>query len=166
MTFRTDKTCHMSAIYTSEQIATYMPHRYPFRLVDRVTSLTPWKAVTAYKNVTVNEEFFLGHFPERPVMPGVLILEAMAQAALLMLVISFREHASECPEGVSLSRTESGIFYLASCDKVKFRRPVTPGDRLDLAAELTRPGGNAWKVRAEATVDGNKAAEAQILAAL
>jgi 3-hydroxyacyl-[acyl-carrier-protein] dehydratase len=153
-------------IYTSEQLADYMPHRYPFRLVDRVTGLVPWKSVNAYKNVTVNEEFFLGHFPARAVMPGVLILEAMAQTALLMLSISNREFPSERPDGVSEARIGEGLFFLASCDRVKFRKPVTPGDRLDLSAELARAGAHAWKVSAAASVDGAKAAEALITAAL
>ncbi|MDR1081969.1 MAG: 3-hydroxyacyl-ACP dehydratase FabZ [Deltaproteobacteria bacterium] len=152
-------------IYTSEQIARHMPHRYPFLLVDRVTGLEPWKSVAAYKNLTSNEEFFLGHFPGRPVMPGVLILEAMAQAALLMLSISYRDFPEERPEGICTDRVESGLFFLASCDRVKFRRQVVPGDRLDLAAELVHVGTHAFKVKAHASVDGDKAAEALITAA-
>ncbi|MDR1313863.1 MAG: 3-hydroxyacyl-ACP dehydratase FabZ [Deltaproteobacteria bacterium] len=152
-------------IYTAEQISQLMPHRYPFLLVDRVVSLDPWKSVKAYKNVSVNEQFFQGHFPGRPVMPGVLMLEAMAQAALLMLSISLKEHPEGLPEGVSPDRMDSGLFFLASCDKVKFRRQVVPGDRLDLAAELLHAGSHAWKVKAQASVDGGKAAEAMITAA-
>jgi beta-hydroxyacyl-ACP dehydratase FabZ len=149
-------------IVTSCDIAKYLPHRYPFLLVDRVTGLEPWVRCQAYKNVTISDPFFIGHFPGHPVMPGVLILEAMAQTAALLLSISFREHGATRPEDLKSVDLEGKIPYFASCDKVKFRRPVTPGDRLDLFTEVVRLGTRAWKVAGRASVDGQKASEAEI----
>ncbi|MEW5723282.1 MAG: 3-hydroxyacyl-ACP dehydratase FabZ [Thermodesulfobacteriota bacterium] len=136
------------------EIMAQLPHRYPFLLVDRVTSFEPHKSLTAYKNVTFNEPFFQGHFPGRPVMPGVLIVEAMAQAGGLLAYLSKGQEAA------------GQITYVASLDKVRFRRPVVPGDRLDLRVELLRPGSRFWKVRGEAFVGEAKAAEAEMVAAL
>jgi 3-hydroxyacyl-[acyl-carrier-protein] dehydratase len=150
------------ADYTISDIMKYLPHRYPFLLVDRVTELRPWEGVRAFKNVTMDEPFFAGHFPGHPVMPGVLILESMAQAAALLLSISFRDFLETRPEDLKAVDLTSKIPYFAACDQVKFRRPVVPGDRLDLSADVLRLGTRVWKIRALATVDGHKASEAEI----
>ncbi|MDR2200028.1 MAG: 3-hydroxyacyl-ACP dehydratase FabZ [Deltaproteobacteria bacterium] len=149
-------------VYTVTQIQEYLPHRHPFLLVDRILELDPWRSISSYKNVTFNEPFFAGHFPGHPVMPGVLILEAMAQNAALLLSVSFREHADSRPGDLKDVNLEGKIPYFASCDKVKFRRPVIPGDRLDLRSAILRLGTRAWKVRAEASVEGRAASEAEI----
>ncbi len=129
-----------------------LPHRYPFLLVDRVVSLEANKRILAYKNVTYNEQFFQGHFPQRPVMPGVLIIEALAQAGGILAFLSV------APEKAGQ------VMYFMSMDKVKFRRPVEPGDRLDLDVQVLRLGARYWKIRGEAFVDGNLAAEAEMVA--
>jgi beta-hydroxyacyl-ACP dehydratase FabZ len=152
------------AIYTAVELLSYLPHRYPFLLVDGVTELDPWKALSSYKNLTLNEGFFQGHFPGKPVMPGVLILEAMAQSASLLVSISLRAHPEKCPEGLLASSYENALAYLASCDKVKFRRQVCPGERLDMFITALHQGTKAWKVKAEALVDGQRAAEALVTA--
>jgi beta-hydroxyacyl-ACP dehydratase FabZ len=149
-------------VYTITDIEKYIPHRYPFLLVDRITELDPWKSVQGYKNVSINEPFFIGHFPTRPVMPGVLILEAMAQNAALLLSISFRDHVATRPEDLKAVDLSEKLPYFASCDRVKFRRPVVPGDRLDLAATVLRLGTRVWKISATATVSGQRASEAEI----
>ena len=136
------------------QIMEQLPHRFPFLLVDRVISFEPHKSLTAYKNITFNEPFFQGHFPARPVMPGVLIIEALAQAGGLLAYLSEGEQA------------KGKITYVAGIDNVKFRKPVVPGDRLDLRVELVRQGSRFWKVRGEAFVDEAKVAEADLMAAL
>jgi beta-hydroxyacyl-ACP dehydratase FabZ len=143
-----------------------LPHRYPFLLVDRVTALDPWKSVAAYKNVTYNEPQFQGHFPSFPVMPGVLIVEAMGQAGAIFIALSRRLAGAEVPDGVNLPELEGRLAFFASCDKVKFRRPVIPGDRLDIEVKLLRLGSRIWKVAARASVNGQKAAEAEMTSAL
>ena len=136
-------------------IMSYLPHRYPFLLVDRVISLNPGKDIVALKNVTINEPFFTGHFPNHPVMPGVLILEALAQAAALL---SFR--TVDNPPG------NDAIVYFAGIDGARFKRPVVPGDQLMLHAEITRHLKGIWKYKAHAEVDGQLVAEAELMATL
>ena len=123
-----------------------LPHRYPFLLVDRVIEIEPGKRIKALKNVTVNEPFFQGHFPAQPVMPGVLILEAMAQAGGIMMLESTGDQGAIC--------------YLTTVDKAKFRRPVVPGDQLVLEVELERVVGKMGRVKGQALVDGAVVAEA------
>jgi 3-hydroxyacyl-[acyl-carrier-protein] dehydratase len=135
-----------------EEILRLLPHRFPFLLVDRVVSYEANKTISAYKNVTYNEPFFQGHFPGRPVMPGVLIVEAIAQTGGLLYMLSQDEIV------------EGQLFYFISADKVKFRNPVVPGDRLDFEINVLRLGSRAWKFQGGAFVDGVKAAEAVILA--
>lgn len=142
----------MSSPLDIEEIMRLLPHRFPFLLVDRVVSYEPNKTISAYKNVTYNEPYFQGHFPSRPVMPGVLILEAMAQTGGLLYMLSREESI------------EGQLFYFISADKVKFRKPVVPGDRLDFEISVLRMGGQTWKFKGVAFVDGVKAAEAVILA--
>ncbi len=125
-----------------------LPHRYPFLLVDRIKELNPGKNVVAIKNVTVNEPFFQGHFPGAPVMPGVLILEAMAQAGAMMML-----------NDPALRGT---ISLLTTVEKAKFRHPVTPGDQMILCAEMYRLRGRMGKVKAHAEVDGQVVAEAEL----
>ena len=126
-----------------------LTHRYPFLLVDRVTAYEPQKTLTALKNVTFNEPFFPGHFPEVPTMPGVLMLEALAQACGLLAVLD---------SGI---RPESGfILYFAGIDEARFKRPVVPGDQLVLQVELEKQKRNVWKFRTAASVDGQTACEA------
>lgn len=135
------------------QILTKLPHRYPFLLVDRVLDMDlQAKSLRAIKNVTMNEPFFTGHFPRRPVMPGVLILEAMAQAsALLSLEV----------EGVSLG--DDTVFYFVGIDGARFKRPVEPGDQLVLHAVMDRARGGIYKFNCKATVDGEIASEATLM---
>ncbi len=134
------------------EIQRLLPHRYPFLLVDRVTEIDPGKKLVAYKNVTANEEFFNGHFPGHPVMPGVLMLEALAQACALLAYKS-----------QNLNPTE-WVVYLMAIDGAKFRKPVVPGDRLVLTAEVLRHKSAVWKQRGVATVDGAMVVEAEFLA--
>ena len=136
-----------------QAISALLPHRYPFLLVDRVVEETADKIV-AYKNVTMNEPFFQGHFPGHPVMPGVLILEALAQAGALLAV-----------KASKFDPAKQVIFFMA-IDKAKFRKPVVPGDRLTLEVVPLRKGGAIWKMRGEAKVDGAVVAEAEFLASI
>ena len=136
-----------------EGIAALLPHRYPFLLIDRVTAFEPKKLV-AYKNVSGNEEFFQGHFPGHPVMPGVLIIESMAQACGMLVKLSAP------PE-----RQHGGIFYLVKVDKARFNRVVIPGDRLTLEVEQKRSMRNMSLFLCQAKVDGEAAAEAELLCA-
>jgi len=132
-----------------------LPHRYPFLLIDRVLELEPGKRVKALKNVTINEPFFPGHFPQQPVMPGVLMIEAMAQAAA---VLAFHT----VPNGGSGSR----IVYLAGVDDARFKKMVVPGDQLIIEAEVDRIMRNIGKFKCRATVDGQLAVEATLIASL
>ncbi len=138
-----------------EAIQKLLPHRPPFLLVDRVILVEPGVRLVAWKGVTMNEPFFAGHFPGKPVMPGVLILEALAQACALLAMKSLP------PEQV-----EDKITYLMSIDGAKFRRPVVPGDRLELHVEVTKRKGAVWRQRGTAMVDGQTVAEAEFLAML
>lgn len=136
------------------EITKYLPHRYPFLLVDRVTELQLGERVVAYKNISVNENFFQGHFPGNPVMPGVLIVEAMAQAAG---ILGFKTMDKRPEEG--------SIYLFCGADKVRFKRQVIPGDRLQLEANYISDKRGIWKFECRATVDGELAASATILCA-
>jgi 3-hydroxyacyl-[acyl-carrier-protein] dehydratase len=136
------------------EILKHLPHRYPFLLVDRVLELEPGKTVHAYKNVTINEPFFVGHFPHHPVMPGVLIMEALAQAAG---ILSFKTMGS-MPD-------EHSVFYFVGIDNARFKKPVMPGDQLHLHVSIERQMRGIWKYKAEARVDGNVVAEADLMCA-
>jgi 3-hydroxyacyl-[acyl-carrier-protein] dehydratase len=140
---------------TIEQIKEYLPHRYPFLLIDRVIAFEKGKRITAIKNVTANEPFFQGHFPHVAVMPGVLVIEAMAQAAA---VLSLR----------SLGHKNDGkwVYYFVGIDGARFKRPVVPGDTLTLEVEQGRVGRGIGKFDAVAKVDGAVVSEAELLCAL
>ena len=135
-----------------KEIQSLLAHRYPFLLVDRVTEIELGKKLIGFKNVTINEDFFNGHFPGHPVMPGVLILEALAQACALLAYKS---------SGLDPKQL---VIYLMAIDNAKFRKPVVPGDRLTLTAEVVRVKGVIWKQRGVATVEGAVVAEADFLA--
>ena len=132
-----------------------LPHRYPILLVDRVLELEVGKRIRALKNVSINEPYFMGHFPQRPVMPGVLMLEALAQAAA---VLSF-ETLGEEPD-------DSTIYYFAGIDKARFKRPVEPGDQLELHVTLDRMKSGVFKFTGRGTVDGETAVEAELTCTL
>jgi len=140
---------------TIDEIMQFLPHRYPFLLIDRVLEMEVGKSITAIKNVSINEPFFPGHFPGSPVMPGVLILEAMAQAAALL---SFKTE-NYTPE-------EIGVVYFAGIDGARFKKPVLPGDQLILKIEIVRRVRGIWKYTARAEVDGALVAEAELMATL
>ena len=142
----------MSAIIDINEIKQYIPHRYPFLLVDRITELEIGKRVVGLKNVTVNEPFFTGHFPARPVMPGVLMLEAMAQACALL---SFET------EGISLG--DDQVFYFVGIDGARFKRPVEPGDHLILHAAIDRARAGIYRFNCKAMVGDEVACEAAIM---
>jgi 3-hydroxyacyl-[acyl-carrier-protein] dehydratase len=138
-----------------EGIQRLLPHRPPFLLVDRVVAFEKDTSLTAIKGVTMNEPFFAGHFPGHPVMPGVLILEALAQAAALLACLSLS------PEEV-----DDTVTYLMGIDGARFRRPVVPGDRLELRVVVTKRKGMVWKQTGTALVDGEVVAEADFMAML
>jgi len=135
-----------------QEILQHLPHRYPFLLIDRVTEFKAGESLTGYKNVTYNEPFFVGHFPERPVMPGVLILEAMAQATGLL---AFRT--------VERGAKRESLYFLVGIDKARFKKPVEPGDQLILRADLKRAKRGIWVFATEASVDGKVVASAEIM---
>lgn len=137
-----------------EKILDILPHRYPFLLVDRVISCIPGESIHAYKNVSINEPFFQGHFPGAPIMPGVLILEALAQAGGLLAASSIEGSLND------------KLFLFTGLDHVKFRKQVVPGDRLDLHCENMRMKMKMCKMDAKAMVDGKLACEAVITAAI
>ncbi len=135
------------------EIQSILPHRYPFLLIDRIIEIEPLKRIVAIKNVTINEHFFQGHFPGTPVLPGVIIIEAMAQAGALLL---FRE----------VPDRENKLLYFTRIDEAKFRKPVVPGDQLRIEVEVLKYKMGYCKLRAEAFVDGQLVTEAVIASGL
>ena len=144
----------MEAVLDAAAIQRLLPHRYPFLLIDRVIELGD-ERVVALKNVSINEPFFTGHFPGHPIMPGVLIVEAMAQAGAVMAMKTSPDYDPE-----------KHVVYFMALDKVKFRRPVVPGDQLRLEVTPLRRGGAVWKMKGQALVEGAVACEAEFLASI
>ena len=145
----TDDSQHMDI----SQIQNLLPHRYPFLLVDRVVDCQPGISVTAIKNVTINEPFFQGHFEGRPIMPGVLIIEAMAQAGGILYYMSSED-------------IEAGqLFYLVAVDDARFRRPVVPGDQLQMDVRVARKRQSMWRFECSASVEGQQVVSAVIMCA-
>lgn len=140
-------------VYSVGDILNILPHRYPFLLVDRILALEPEKRIVGLKNVTVNEQFFQGHFPGAPVMPGVLIIESMAQVAGVLI---YRD----------MPDRDQKLIYFTGIENAKFRRPVTPGDQLLIEMELLGRRNTFGKMAGRATVDGKLAAEAVVLFAI
>jgi len=134
-----------------DEIMTYLPHRYPFLLIDRIVEFEENKRVVGIKNVTINEPFFQGHFPGHPIMPGVLLLEAMAQVGGVMALKSDPDPSSK-------------VIYFMSIDKAKFRKPVIPGDQVRFELDLIKSRGNIRSLTAKALVDGAVVAEAEMMA--
>lgn len=134
------------------EIMRRLPHRYPILLVDRVLAVDPGKTIRAIKNVTANEHYFVGHFPHRPVMPGVMMLEALAQAAALLAFDSVKDAVNE-----------TTVVYFAGIDNARFKRPVEPGDQLVLECTLDRMKAGIFKFSTRATVDGELAVEASMM---
>ncbi|MEO8080104.1 MAG: 3-hydroxyacyl-ACP dehydratase FabZ [Caldimonas sp.] len=134
------------------EILKKLPHRYPFLMVDRVLEIEHGKRIRALKNVTFNEPFFVGHFPRRPVMPGVMMIEAMAQASALLAF-----------DAMNATVDDNTLYYFAGIDAARFKRPVEPGDQLILEAELDRMKSGVFKFTARALVDGELAVEAQLM---
>jgi 3-hydroxyacyl-[acyl-carrier-protein] dehydratase len=137
------------------EILEHLPHRYPFVLIDRVVSMELGKEITAIKNVSVNEPYFPGHFPYHPVMPGVLIVEAMAQAAA---ILSFKT--------MNTKPSDDSVYYFAGIDSARFKKPVSPGDQIILNVKIDRILKGIWKYSGEARVDGTVVAEAQMMCIL
>jgi 3-hydroxyacyl-[acyl-carrier-protein] dehydratase len=137
------------------QILKKLPHRYPILLVDRVIALEKGKSIKALKNVTINEPFFQGHFPYRPVMPGVLMLEALAQAAALLAF-----------DALGTGPSEDLVYYFAGIDNARFKRPVEPGDQLTLDVEMVRMKAGIFKFNCSASVDGTLAVQAELTCAV
>jgi 3-hydroxyacyl-[acyl-carrier-protein] dehydratase len=136
------------------KILRVLPHRFPFILVDRITRVVPKQSIDGHKCVAFNEPWFLGHYPSRPIMPGVLIVEALAQIGSILAHVSDPFDA------------EKSLMYFLGIDKVKFRHPVVPGDRLDLHVEVIQHKSNVWKLRGEASVDGALCAQGDLLASI
>lgn len=129
------------------EIMEMIPHRYPFLLIDKVKDIQSGESAIGIKNVTVDEPYFEGHFPGHPIMPGVLIIEAMAQTSAVLVV-------------EAMGKKENRLVYFMTVDQARFRKPVLPGDRLELTVRKERSRGNVWKFKGEAHVDGNLKAEA------
>lgn len=144
------KTGHMEI----SEILKFLPHRYPFLLVDKILTLETGLAITAIKNVSINEPFFVGHFPQNPIMPGVLILEAMAQAGGILAYASWEKEKRE------------QVLLLVGMDKVRFRSPVVPGDQLVMKLEILKQRARVTRMRGTANVNGNVVAESEFTAVL
>ena len=142
----------MKTVYDIGKIMEFLPHRYPFVLIDRIIEVVPDKSIVALKNVTINEPYFQGHFPGTPVMPGVLIVEAMAQAGGVLVYSSLSEEKRK------------QLIYFMGVDKARFRKPVIPGDQLVLEIIWTKRRGGVSKMSGKATVDGKLVAEAEVMA--
>lgn len=155
MTSETGKRSQEEAgpVYGVAEIMKFLPHRYPFLLVDKILELEPDKRIVGLKNVTINEQFFQGHFPGAPVMPGVLIIESMAQVAGVLI---YRD----------LPDKDKKLIYFSGIENAKFRRPVLPGDQLIVEMQLLNRRNNFGKMQGRATVDGKLAAEAVVLFAI
>jgi 3-hydroxyacyl-[acyl-carrier-protein] dehydratase len=134
------------------EILKYLPHRYPFILVDRVVSYEPGEKIIALKNVSINEPYFIGHFPHYPVMPGVLIVEALAQAAALLTLKTEKA-----------AKNDAQVYYFVGIDGVRFKKPVMAGDQLMLKVEITRQIKGVWKYSARAEVDDQLVTEAELM---
>jgi 3-hydroxyacyl-[acyl-carrier-protein] dehydratase len=134
------------------QIKEYLPHRYPMLLVDRVLNWEAGKSITAIKNVTINEEIFNGHFPHKPVMPGVLLIEALAQTAALLSFLT-----------TGVKPDANSVVYFIGIDGARFKRPVEPGDQFKMEIEILRHARGIWKYKAKGTVDGQLAVEAELM---
>lgn len=155
MNMQTDKTSTATTTATSvdiKRILQMIPHRYPMLMVDRVVDMHLDASAIGIKNVSINEPFFQGHFPSEPVMPGVLIVEAMAQTAAVLVVATFG------------ADSEGKLVYFMTIDGVRFRRPVVPGDRLELHVSKVQSRANVWKFAGKAIVEGKVAAEATFAA--
>lgn len=137
-----------------QKIFDLLPHRYPFLMIDKVVQIDSGKSLTAVKNVTINEPYFIGHFPQKPVMPGVLIIEALAQATGLLAF----EFTNRQPDSTTL-------FYLVAVDNARFKQPVGPGDQLFLHVEFVKNMRGVWKFKAEAKVDDKVVASADLMCA-
>lgn len=140
------------SIIDIHEIQSYLPHRYPFLLIDRVIEYTPGEHLIGIKNITYNEPQFTGHFPQKVIMPGVLILESLAQATGLLAFKTADELSSD-----------KELYYLAGIDNARFKRPVEPGDQLKLAVRLVKHKRNLWKFSGEASVDGEVVVSADIM---
>ncbi len=134
------------------QIKQYLPHRYPLLLVDRVIDWESGQRITTIKNVTINEEFFNGHFPNKPVMPGVLMIEALAQSAALLAFLTMGQKPDD-----------NAVVYFVGIDGARFKRPVEPGDQLVMEVEILRQSRGIWKFSGKASVDGQLAVEAELM---
>lgn len=144
----------MKAVMDIHEILKHLPHRSPFLLIDRVLEIVEGESLVALKNVTINEAFFVGHFPNRPVMPGVLIIEALAQSAG---VLAYKSTNTSPAEGV--------LYYLVGVDNARFRRVVEPGDQLRLEVKVIRAKRDMWKLACTALVDGEVACTVELLSA-
>ena len=142
----------MDKTFNIQEIMNLLPHRYPFLMIDRILELIPGEKVVALKNVTINEPFFQGHFPGNPIMPGVLIIEAMGQAGALL--------AAESLPG----EQQDSLIYFMSMDKVKFRQPVVPGDQLIFEMKFLKKRAKVFKMSGVALVDGKRVVEAELMA--
>jgi len=144
----------MNSVLDINELQKYLPHRYPFLLIDKVISIELGQSLVAMKNVTINEPFFSGHFPTTPVMPGVLIVEALAQASGILIFRTLDQHRYPDPDQ---------LFYLSGINNARFKRSVLPGDVLQLEIELLKRGHGVWKFKGKASVEGELACNAEFM---